>query len=520
MLQLAKIFGDSMVLQREKPVPVWGQATPGSRVTVEIQGKTAAADAGADGQWSLTLEPLHTSFEETMTVEGDGETIVFHQVQVGEVWLAGGQSNMELPMCFDLTYEEERAACADDALRFYDVPEISYVGQDQEADYSVYSVWRRSTPEDLARFSATAYHFAKALRRRLEVPVGIIGCNWGGTPACAWMSRDAIVAGGGQVFLDEYDQAVKALDLDEYDRNFRSNPANFHTDLLADPVGNMMFAGATPADVGPVFQRLALKMEFQPPVMGPKYERRPSGLYQSMLLPLVPYALRGVIWYQGETDGDTHPDLYATLFPALIADWRALWGEQLPFLFVQIAPLERWMDCVGEPYAIIRAAQQHTADTVPGTGMAVITDAGMQWDIHPKAKRPVGERLALLARHLAYGEELLCEAPTLVSVCPEEGKLTLTFRHAGSGLHLALTGFYGQLLPTLQLSGVKLFQSGDEVDGSTLTARTEGDKVVLTGAALHQAPTEVQVAQGGWYQINLHNSAGIPARPVRVCSEG
>lgn len=506
-----------MVLQREKPVTVWGQATPGSRVTVEIQGKTAAAEAGADGHWQLTLEPLATSFEETMTVEGDGERCLLHQVQVGEVWLAGGQSNMELPMCFDLTYEEERAACADDALRFYDVPEISYPGQDREADYSLYSVWRRCTPEDLARFSATAYHFAKALRRRLGVPVGVIGCNWGGTPVCAWMRREAIAAGGGQVFLDEYAQAVEQLDLEEYDRDFRANPGNFHTDLLGDPVGNMMFAGALPADVGQVLQRLGRQMTVHPPVMGPRYERRPSGLYEAMLRPLVPYALRGFIWYQGETDGDTHPECYATLFPALIADWRALWGEELPFLFVQIAPLERWMDCVGEPYAVIRAAQQHTADTVPGTGMAVITDAGMRWDIHPKAKRPVGERLALLARHLAYGEDLLCEAPTLAEVRPEEGRLTLTFRNAGSGLHLALTGFYGETMPTLQLSGVRVLQNGAEVDGSALTAWTEGDRVILTGEALHQAPTEVLVAQGGWYQVNLHNSAGIPARPARVC---
>lgn len=507
-----------MVLQRNKPVTVWGQADPGTSITVTIQNQTVMARADGDGRWTAVLQPLAESFQETLTVASGADACVLQDVQVGEVWLAGGQSNMELPMCFDLTYESELADCTDDSLRFYDVPEISYPGQDRDADYSLYGHWRRSAPENLKYFSATAYHFAKALRRRYGVPVGIIGCNWGGTPACAWMSEQAIRAGGGQVYLDEYADATRNLDLEAYERQFNEKPGNFRTNILGDPIINLMHAGATTDEMNAAMVRLGRTDAGGTPVIGPKYERRPAGLYESMLKPLVPYGIRGVIWYQGETDGDHHPEAYATLFPALIADWRALWGEELPFLFVQIAPLERWLHCMGEPYAVIRAAQQHTADTVSGTGMAVITDAGMRWDIHPKAKRPVGERLALLARHLVYGEDLLCEAPTLEAVRPEKGRLTLIFRNAGAGLHLSSVTPYGEALPVMQLTGLQVRQGGVDLDTAALTAWVQGNTVTLTGSALQNEPTWVGIAQGGWYQVNLHNSAGLPARPAVCCA--
>lgn len=516
MLELASIFDNNMVLQRGKTVVIWGLAEPHAHITVQIQGQTATAVADNEGVWQVTLAPLHTSFAEKLVVQTDCEELILQDVQVGEVWLAGGQSNMELPMCFDLSYESERASCTDDALRFYDVPETSYIGQLKDADYSLYGFWRRATPDDLGQFSATAYYFAKVIRRCYNIPVGIIGCNWGGTPACSWMSEQAIRAGGGQILLDEYIAAIQNLDLPEYERHFNANPANFRTNLLHDPIHCMMHAGATPAEMDTAMERLGLLTTWGPPLIGPKYEKRPSGLYKTMLKPLAPYALRGIIWYQGETDGDTHPELYATLFPALIADWRQLWKEELPFLFVQIAPLERWLHCVGEPYATIRTAQQHTVDTVPGTGMAVITDAGMRWDIHPKAKRPVGERLALLARHLVYSEDILCEAPTLDAVFPDEGKLTLHFLHVGTGLHLAWLTPYGEALPAEQMTGITVVQNGVKVDTNSLTAYVSGDTVILSGSTLHAVATEVGIAQGGWYQINLYNSVGLPARPA-VC---
>ena len=173
------------------------------------------------------------------------------------------------------------------------------------------------------------------------------------------------------------------------------------------------------------------------------------------------------------------------------------------------------MDCVGTSFITIREVQQHTVDSVPGTGMAVITDVGMEHDIHPKKKQPVGHRLALLAMAKVYGEDLLCEAPSLSRVEVEEGKITLTFDHAGEGLYLTDTAPYGQRLDGERLGGLQIFQDGVELDGASLKARAQGDQVVISGGAIRAgAETRVMLAQTGWYLVNLYNSADIPARPA------
>lgn len=338
MLKLDRLFQSGMVLQCEKPVSIWGTAMPGADVSVSIQGKTVSVQAKADGSWLVWLDPLSASFQEVLIVASGNETIITQDVQVGEVWLAGGQSNMEFHMRYDTDFAGEQAQCSNDAIRFFDYPEVSYVGQINEADYSKhYAFWRKATPQDLERFSAVGYYFAKELYKKYRIPIGIIGCNWGGSPACAWMSESSIRLGGGQLYLDEYAEAIDGLDFKEYDHKFFSGPGAYKLDLLADPVSDMMMRGCTVEEITSALAKSSLDaakiVENTQVQMGPRYERRPSGLYNSMLRPLVPYSIRGVIWYQGETDGDCHPELYQTLFPALIADWRNLWDDELPFLF-------------------------------------------------------------------------------------------------------------------------------------------------------------------------------------------
>ena len=523
MLQAALIFQDHMILQRDKEVAIWGKADAGAQVTVTMQGKTASATADAEGDWKAACGPYEASFSEEMTIASGEKTLVFGDVQVGEVWLAGGQSNMEFHMRYDADMASEKEICTNDNIRFFDYPEVSYVGQIDEADYGKnYGFWRKAGPEHLERFSAVGYYFAKDLQKKYEVPIGIIGCNWGGSPACAWMSREAIIEGGGQVYLDEYEEAVKKLDLEEYEEDFRNNPMSFRVDQLADPIHDLMMFGCTQEDIDAKLVEMGMDpSQIDPssfmPVPGPKWERRPSALYESMLSQVAPYGIRGVIWYQGETDGDCHPEIYQTLFPALIRNWRQLWNEEIPFLFVQIAPLDHWMFCFGEPYAVIRKAQQHTADTVSGTGMAVTSDVGMEFDIHPKKKQPVGHRLALLAENKVYGENVLCEAPTLSKAEVEEGKLVLTFAHAGDGLYLSEEVPYGQKVGKERLGGLQVFQDGQELENGSLKAQAEGDQVIIRSEQIHAGvPTQVKLAGTGWYLVNLYNSAGIPARPAEV----
>lgn len=523
MLKLALLFQDHMVFQCEKNVTVWGAAEPEAEVHISMQGKEAQTEADEDGNWQVNCGPFEVSFKEVMIITSGTDKIILKDVQVGEVWLAGGQSNMEFHMRYDADMEAERAVCTNDAIRFFDYPEVSYEGQIEEADYGKnYGFWRKAELEHLERFSAVGYYFAKDIQKKLDVPVGIIGCNWGGTPACAWMSKEAIIEGGGQVYLDEYDEAVKGLDVEAYDESFRNNPGSWKVDQLADQISDWLMSGCTMEEFGAKLVEMGgdlsqMDASAFTPQIGPKYERRPGGLYESMLKPIVPYTIRGVIWYQGETDGDGHPEIYKTMFPALIKNWRQLWKEELPFLFVQIAPFGQWMASVGEPYIQIREAQQYTADTVPGTGMAVISDVGMQYDIHPKKKQPVGHRLALLAENKVYGEDVLCEAPTLCDVEVEDGSLTLTFENVGEGLYLADKTPDGQTVGVQTLGGLQIFQDNCELNTEKLTAKAGNNRVIISGDEIKRgAVTEARIAKTGWYTVNLYNSADIPARPGSI----
>lgn len=256
--------------------------------------------------------------------------------------------------------------------------------------------------------------------------------------------------------------------------------------------------------------------DFSVPI-GPRYERRPCGLYESMLKEVAPYTVRGIIWYQGETDGDCHPELYKTIFLSLIRNWRQLWNEELPFLFVQLAPFGQWMDSIGEPYVQIREAQQYAAENVPNTAMAVISDSGTQFDIHPKKKQPVGHRLALLAENKVYGENVLCEAPTLIKAEAEEGRIILTFENEGEGLYLAEKLPTGDTVDKTRLGGLKVFQDGNELDQTILHAKAEKNKVIISGSYINpEAEMKIVLAETGWYQVNLYNSADIPARPRTI----
>lgn len=353
----------------------------------------------------------------------------------------------------------------------------------------------------------------------------ITGRNWGGTPACAWMSRENILTGGGKAWIDEYEEGLKTLDPAAYEEQFRQTPAARKTDPFEDPFSDMLMKGmgfpeifetltGQKPDPAMLPQILAAASS---PVVGPKTETRPSGLYESMLKEVAPYTLKSFLYYQGESDGDRHPELYKTLFPALIHGFRELWGEELPFLFVQIAPFGSWMQSVGEPYTAIRKAQQYASETVPGTGMAVITDIDMELDIHPKKKQPVG-RLALQAMNKVYGEtDVLAEAPTLIGAEMKNEELVLHFENAGSGLRLADQTPDGAYADAARLGGLAITLGGTPLDLTDIPAVAEGSTVMLTSPLFMEGvEAEICLASTGWYRVNLYNSADLPARPAKV----
>ena len=519
MLALARIFRSGMVLQRDKRIAVWGTAEPAQSVILTLQGQSASVKADKAGNWQIICGPFKTSVNETMTVVSGEEIITLTNVLIGEVWFCGGQSNMEFHMLFDADYEEEKESCSDPLLRFFDYPEVCFPEQLEENDYwKHYGFWRKAEPEQLKRFSAVGYYFAKRIRKELGVPVGLVGCNWGGTPICAWMPEQVTRENGGAIFIEDYEKALVGLDLDAYEERFKNDPNSQRADQLADPVMNEVMFGASIPQLTEKFAKRGLEMpapETWGPLIGPKWNCRPGGLFESMVLPLAPFGIRGFLWYQGETDGDMHPEPYMTLFPAFIKCWRELWGEELPFLFVQAEPLERWMGSVGETCVPIREAQQHAADTVPNTGMAVITDAGMRYDIHPKKKHPVGERLALQALNRVYGQsELLCEAPRLTALTVEKDCLTLCFDNAGEGLYLSDTTPYGKPAPKTCAGWLRVFRDGEELNADELIPAAKDDRLMIKGEDIRPGHIyRVELANTGWYQVPLYNSADIPARP-------
>jgi sialate O-acetylesterase len=431
------LFTDGMVLQQGKKAPVWGTARPGEAITVKFAGQEVKTAADKDGKWIVALEPLSASSEPaTMTITGD-YTITIHDVLVGEVWIASGQSNMQWPVKLSADAETTIAAANDPLLRFYTVPRR---GADQP-EIEAQARWEPCTPQTVPDFSAVAYAFAQDLRAARKVPVGIINTNVGGTPAEAWTSRAVL----------ESDADLKPL--------------------------------------------LEIKN---------KGAQTPTVLYNAMIAPLVPYAIQGAIWYQGESNAG-NAKLYAKLFPAMIRNWRDAFGQgDFPFLFVQLAPfMARTEEPVQSGWAELREAQLDTLTASPNTGMAVITDLGDEKDIHPKRKQPVGARLALAARKLAYGEDLVYSGPIFKEMKVEGNKAVLTFDHVGGGLAAKdgpLTGF--------AIAGP---------DGQFVKAQAEiqGDTVVVSAPEVSE-PKAVRYGWANFPVVNLTNKEGLPASPFRT----
>ncbi|MCA1596030.1 MAG: sialate O-acetylesterase, partial [Chloroflexi bacterium] len=365
---LSPLFSDNMVLQRGVDAPVWGWTDPGAAVTVSMNGKSARATAGADGKWVAKLGSFAAGGPYTLSVSGP-ETTVLHNVLVGDVWVCSGQSNMEFGIGNGVNAKEEIAAANYPQIRLFTVAKAvaltpRAVLPPPRADLT--SQWSVCTPETIATggwngFTAVGYFFGRYLYQKLGVPIGLIHTSWGGTPAEAWTS------GGALKTMQDYQPAVARLEQ----------------------------AGAAQADEAAVTKQLNIN------------QNSPTVLYNGMIAPLLPYAMKGVIWYQGESNAGKAYQ-YRTLLPTMIRDWRSHWGEgAFPFLIVQLA---NFMPTKPEPaddaWAELREAQSMTAQSTPHTGEAVIIDIGDANDIHPKNKQDVGKRLALIALATVYHQRI------------------------------------------------------------------------------------------------------------------
>jgi len=436
----AALFSDNAVLQQGIAVPVWGFADNGEKVTVKFQDQTLSTVA-KDGKWMVTLAPLKAGGPFKMSIAGSN-TIELSNILVGEVWVCSGQSNMQFGLQSAANGPEAVAAATNPNIRLFSVPlKTSYTPLD-----SMQSSWALCSPETAKSFTAVGYFFGRDLNKALGVPVGLINSSWGGTFAETWVSPEGF----------------KAL----------------------------------PSYAAWIAEANAKKPE------GPN---NPSVLYNAMINPLIPYAIKGAIWYQGESNAGA-AFKYRTLFPTMIKSWRDGWGEgDFTFLFVQLAPFTAIKTEPEESeWAELREAQLLTTKTSPKAGMAVITDVGDPGNIHPTQKEPVGGRLALAARKIAYGQDIVYSGPIYKGMKVMADSITLYFDNVGGGL-VAKDG---------DLKGFAVSGADKKFVWATATI-VGGNKVVVKSPSV---PNPV-AARYGWANcpvVNLFNAEGLPASPFRT----
>ena len=473
------LFSNNMVLQRGVPIPIWGTANEGEKVTVEFNSQKVSTVA-KDGKWMVKLKALKANSKpSTMTISGEN-TITIENILVGEVWVCSGQSNMEMSISSAwpkpiTNVKEEIAAANYPEIRQYHIAKKASDTLVSDAN-TTWVVCDTTTVKD---YSAVGYFFGRDLYKSLKVPIGLLFTSWGGTPAENWTTR-ASLEGNSELksLVENYEKAKKKYpeQLEEFKKNRKALMAKWADDSVAASIANK------PIPKKPVSPR--------------NPEGGAGGLYNAMINPLIPYAIKGVIWYQGESNG-TRAKQYRTLFPAMINDWRRNWNQgEFPFLFVQIAPY-------GSMNPEIREAQLLTLDKVSNTAMTVTTDCGDSVAIHPTFKQPVGNRLSLAARALAYKEKIEYSGPLYKGFEVKGNTIEISFTHIGKGLMVKdgpLKGF------TITADGKKFVPA---------IAVIKGDKVIVSNPEI-AAPTAARYGWASYFVVNLYNEDGLPASPFRT----
>ena len=467
-MKAAAIFQSGLVFQRGKPVLIWGTGTPGERIQGTIQGRSAETAADADGTWTLRIPALRESICETLTLEGNCH-VKIDDVAVGEVFVAAGQSNMEFWMRYEKHYPEILPVCENPNIRFFDLPKRYYPGQEYDFDYRNAGIWRKASQQDLQYFSAVGYYLARKLEKDLSIPVGIIGCSWGGTRSQAWMTAD-------------HARSIQKIGKRAWD------PWN--------PMNEFLLPGTPSADEIQAFLR-------ENSVEPSKPENTPGALYRNMVQSLAPYTVRAVLWYQGESDDETDgaQKNYRAALDAIKEDWRCAWEESdLPFFVVQLPGFSSWFGLVNKGYPIIRVCQQESVDADSHAYLCSVSDAGEEFDIHPKNKMVVGERLALLAEKHLFGMDILADAPRPGDVRWDGNTITVFFEYAEGGL----------LVDGEEINALSVVQEKREI---AYTAEICGSSLVIRIPPAVSGELTVKFACEAWYRVNLYNQAHIPAVP-------
>lgn len=491
----AAVFGDHMVLQRGTPVPVWGQAAPSAKIHCFLSGdhwgngSIARTRADDRGQWELRLPALSAGGPYTLTLRCGKRKVIFSDVYVGDVWLAGGQSNMELALIGSRDGAAAVAACNDPRLHFYETPKVTTPEQAAQAQ----SGWQVLSPETAARVSAVAYYAAREIAQSQNIHVGILECFWGGTFAHCWMPR-SLLTQFPEGRIDWYDAQIG----DKTDAEFDAQCREYQT-RVDDWNQRIADRRTAQPDVSWAVLNRECGLFPWPPPAGRTAYQRPGNLYESMLRQICPYGIRGFWFYQGCQD-EPWPQDYGALLRNLVRRWRADWNDpegELPFLLVQLPMYDT--EFPGS-WPITRAAQSEIAHTEPNAGLVVLADCGEADNIHPTDKQTPGRRLGLLALDMVYRRPVIGRSPEVDSVSYQGSVVTVRFSHTGGGLKLRgkHEGF--------QLAGKDgAFHNAAAVLLSPDTVRLRSPEV--------PAPVAARYAWENFCRADLHGGTGLAAAP-------
>lgn len=511
-LTLAEIFGKGMVVQRQKPIVIFGKAEQKDKINVSIYDyhgslvDSVVTAVQQDETWKATLESMEACCGNKIVVENttSQEKIVIENVSIGEVWLAGGQSNMEFFNKYDKDWEKTKKLPKNNKIHFYNVPQRAFQGHTDHngPGRDGYGKWLEDHEEGYENFSSIGYIFARKIQEKLDVPVGIIGCNWGGTTASAWVPTSVLENPPLDQYLKEYNAAVESMDevqlkeksLDVW--KIIDNPSSykeFERFIYGeDRKTQLEFMMSQPDSVVEV-------------PMGPYNENRPGGLYETMLKTIIPYSVNGALWYQGESDAGERAYYYDELLKGLINSWRQAWNDDFPFIVAQLAPFKEWLACTNDNYCVVRQKQQLVADTVKDVYLTSIMDIGNYYDIHPKEKVEVGRRMALIAMNHVYHvlSDENTDNPRLKTATKAGNQIVIEVSNADS------LSIKGDTTIYVNIDQKNVLPESVDVSENKIYIQMKDD-------ILNANSIKVSMGWDDYAIINIKNEQGLPVAPFSV----
>lgn len=502
--QLNKVFSNGMVFQRYSPIRIFGHGSDGEVVYALFNGVLKNAEI-KEGKFMIEFDAMGETIGLSLMCYSNDKMVILNDICIGEVFLGAGQSNMEFLLKYDKSFNKNEVFPDDPYIRYFDVFKKTYKERDTIKELKNEYNCRRKADNinDLQHFSAVSYYFLKKIKEILKVPVAVIGCNYGGSSASSWIPESEIRKHKNlKVYLDEYESINKELDLEAYKKSFIDKDKWSLKNKKLIEINEKIALGTISEKE--VFEKFNLLNEKEKKYFllpkGPYDPTSPGVLYENMLKEIIPFSLRGVIYYQGESD-ENHHDKYFELMKVLINYWRESFHQNLPFITTMLAPFKEWLGNKGNNFPYIREAQYNLSKKLNDVYVANIMDDGDEFDIHPKNKKIVGERLGLIALEKIFFETIDSYGPQLDKVFYKNNELIITFTNVGNGLKIIGNEINDLYINKEDINKYKFILNKDSI---SIFNKFEDETI------------NIEYLFKDFTKANLYSSNGLPAFPFRV----